>query len=109
MELWIRSQDKEYLAKVDNIRIKHEYEQKKVNDNYGRTCAYINGKYRCSYIYSDSTWLGEYATKERALEVLDEIQQYLNNNCEFIERKTHTSMGNYIDKIEFYVYEMPEE
>ena len=83
MELWIRSQDKEHLVKVDNIRIKHEYEQKKVNDNYGRTCAYINGKYMCSYIYSDSTWLGEYKTKERALEVLDQIhKRILNLNTE---------------------------
>lgn len=78
MELWIRSQDKESLLKVDNIRIKHEYEQKKVNDNYGRVSAYINGKYRKSLIYTDSTWLGEYKSKERALEVLGEIQNILN-------------------------------
>lgn len=94
MELWIRSQDKEQLIKADNVRVKHEYEQKKVNDNYGRTCAYINGKYNCSYVYTDSSWLGEFKTKERALEVLDEIQRHLvvinDNNS-------------------FYVYEMPEK
>lgn len=91
--MWIRSQDKEILIKVDNIRIKHEYEQKKVNDNYGRTCAYINGKYRCSYIYSDSTWLGEYETKERALEILDEIEKYINSDV----------------MMNLDVYEMPKE
>ena len=53
--------------------------------------------------------MGIYKSKERALEVLDEIQEYINNNCEFIERKTHTEMGTYTDKIETYVYEMPEE
>ena len=121
MELWIRSQDKEYIAKVDNIRIKHEYEQKKVNDNYGRTCAYINDEYRCSYIYSDSTCLGEYATKERALEVLDEIQSILKPiikinyeyddsqpimNGEWLKSIKEESK---IEELSTYVYEMPKE
>lgn len=77
MELWIRSQDKEDLVKIDNIRIKHEYKQKEVKDNYGRISAYIKGNYMKSMIYSDSVWLGEYETKERVLEVLDEIQNVL--------------------------------
>jgi hypothetical protein len=120
MELWIRSQDKEYLTKVDNIRIKHEYEQKKVNDNYGMTCAYINGKYKCSYIYSDSTWLGEYATKERALEVLDEIQKLLQPQmvlskvgkpiAETCDGTVYVNPDEYeIKELSTCVYEMPEE
>ena len=119
MELWVRSQDKEELIKVDNIRIKHEYEEKKVNDNYGRTCAYINGKYRCSYIYTDSTWLGEYKSKERALEVLDEIQKILKP--QLIIKDSGKIIGTFEDTIikegatyelkdlSTYVYEMPSE
>ena len=92
MELWIRSQDKTTLIRSYEIYI---VEHKK--------SVYCIRAKRTSHI------LGAYSTIERALEVLDEIQQYLNNNCEFIERKTHTSMGTYIDKIEFYVYEMPNK
>lgn len=106
MDLWIRSQDKEYIVKVDNIRIKHEYEQKKVNDNYGRTCAYINGKYRCSYIYSDSTCLGEYTTKERALEVLNEIHQRLINLGTL---EIAPDSYKILPKDTSNVYEMPKE
>ena len=95
MELWIRSQDRESLIKVDNIRIKHEYEQKKVEYNSGKTTAYINGEYRKSYIYTDSEWLGEYKTKERALEVLDEIQDLINDIADNI------MVG--------CIYEMPKE
>lgn len=102
MELWVRSQDKEHLVKVDNIRIKHEYEQKKVNDNYGRTTAYINGKYRKSFIYTDSAWLGEYETKERALEVLNEIQNRLNLSL-------GANANNQLVGTTTYVYEMPME
>ena len=55
MELWIRSQDKMLLEKVDGITL----DRKGVE------------------IYSTSTGriFGIYKTKERALEVLDEIQK----------------------------------
>ena len=56
MELWIRSQDKEKLLKVDEIHL-------------GLNKQYIN-----SVIWVNNWIVGEYATKERALEVLDEIQ-----------------------------------
>lgn len=111
MKLWIRSQDREELVKVDNIRVKHEYEQKKVNDNYGRTCAYVKGDYRCSYIYADSTLLGAYKTKERALEVLDEIQNEIKP--EYMLRDINTGMTPqyeaYYEEKPTIVYEMPEE
>lgn len=107
MELWIRSQDKEELLKIDNVRIKNEYEQKKVNDNYGRTCAYINGAYKCSYIYSDSTWLGEYKSKERALEVLDEIQDMIINNG--IKNEVYDEISGCYYATKKNIYEMPME
>lgn len=67
MELWIRSQDKKCLMPVNRIDI----------DTNGKTIV-INGF---------ETIIGKYETEERALEVLDEIQQkiktllYLKPNC----------------------------
>ena len=65
MELWIRSQDKKRLIKNDNIKV---YEDSK--DNYSDIRAVFND-YELS--------LGEYKTKERALEVLDEISSKIKN------------------------------
>ena len=60
MELWIRSQDKRILQKVNNIFLDANYENKRIVTYDG-----------------DNTELGTYETKERALEVLDEIQKLL--------------------------------
>ena len=57
MELWVRSQDKEYLIPIKNP-----------------ICVYDNKiiyKESASYIIT----IAEYKTKERALEVLDEIEE----------------------------------
>ena len=105
MDLWIRSQDKEDLVKVDNIRIKHEYYQKEAKDNYGRISAYIDGNYMKSIIYVNSSWLGEYKTKERALEVLDEIQHLLRGHV----YESHINKFDIYNGDDIKVYEMPEE
>ena len=60
MELWIRSQDKTTLIRSYEIYI----------SEYGKGGDVIRAK-KTSHI------LGTYKTKERALEVLDEIQAYL--------------------------------
>lgn len=60
MELWIRSQDKRILQKVDNIFLDANYEDKRISTYDG-----------------ESIELGTYKTKERAIEVLDEIQNIL--------------------------------
>ena len=60
MELWIRSQDKTTLIRSYEIYI----------SEYGKGSYVIRAK-KTSHI------LGTYETKERALEVLDEIQAYL--------------------------------
>ena len=60
MELWIRSQDKTTLIRSYEIYI----------SEYGKGSYVIRAK-KTSHI------LGTYKTKERALEVLDEIQAYL--------------------------------
>lgn len=75
MELWIRSQDKEDFIKVEHLGV---YNEK----------IYANG-------YEDNGYcIGIYKTKERALEVLDEIQKYI-------------LLPNTDDSA--YVYEMPKE
>ena len=87
MELWIRSQDKESLTKVSNI----QYSYRK-----GDLYTDVRGKHYIGTYYDNLKILGTYKTKERALEVLDEIQRHLV----VINDKN----DNY-----FYVYEMPEE
>ena len=66
MELWIRSQDKENLIKVIDIKIK---EMENRTYKYGDI-----GKSKEFAIVSNNIILGYYETKARALEVLDEIQ-----------------------------------
>lgn len=93
MELWIRNQDRENLVKVELLEIQEREEDYMI----------------CTMFQNEIAHLGIYATKERALEVLDEIQKYINNECEFLEREQHTSMGTYKNKEQMHVYEMPKD
>lgn len=85
MELWIRSQDKERLIKVSNV----QYTYRK-----GDLYSDVRGKHYIGTYYDNLEILGEYATKERAIEVLDEIQDLLQNA--------------YIGNAHRIVYQMPE-
>ena len=82
MELWIRSQDRKKLINVNEVKMET------VKD--GNT-----------FIYSHATDLGTYETKERALEVLDEINRHIEElyNCKY---------GIEYDLSQF-TYEMPKE
>ena len=62
MELWIRSQDRLRLCKANNLFIK----------NLSICCS-------CNDENNDYDYLGVYSTKERALEVLDEISSKIKN------------------------------
>ena len=97
MNLWIRSQDRESLVKVDNLYISV--------GNY--ICYYVEkGKEVPNTYYRPSGELGRYETKERALEVLDEIQQ----NIETQEENYLLSDENGIitgQKYYGYIYKMP--
>ena len=64
MELWIRSQDKEALLKVNNGLMYWE-------DTDKRNCVVIKET------STNLSILGAYKTKERSLEVLDEIEKYI--------------------------------
>lgn len=64
MELWIRSQDKERLFKADKLGIQEAKDVFLV----------------VLYTDYDEWWkLGTYKTRERALEVLDEIQDLMRS------------------------------
>lgn len=96
MELWVRSQDKECLLKAD----------------------YLCLDYSTNIRTGTGLILGTYKTKERALEILNEIQKVLKPQLLFKEGKI---IGSYQDKVirepagceikelSAYVYEMPEE
>ena len=92
MELWIRSQDKEQLIKVDNLNVFHNT----VN------CETIN-----FIIKNNFDDLGSYATKERALEILDEIQNKINNYIAEIYMARAIYVGE--SQKPTYIYEMPKD
>lgn len=103
MELWVRSQDKEQLLKV--IGLYYDYQQQK----HHITCITENDYY----------WVGIYATKERALEVLNEIQNILKpkiivksgkpvaETLDGVVYKTPDEVE--IKELSVVVYEMPKE
>lgn len=71
MELWIRSQDKMNLVKVRQVSVNYQ-NNKQIIANYTPELYENSGEF--------VELLGTYKTKERALEVLDEIQSYLMND-----------------------------
>lgn len=79
MELWIRSQGKMKLVNNCNLYISNEIRNEYVIED-------LNNKY---------LKLGTYKTKERALEVLDEIQDLLQNA--------------YVGNANRIVYQMPKD
>lgn len=95
MELWIRSQDKEILVKANELWIMD-------NQIWMEVPFYENHKRIGLTITGHNHKLAQYKTKERAIEVLDKIQETLmlciksNNN----EHLVGTSC---------YVYQMPQE
>lgn len=97
MELWIRSQDKEDLIKVDNLGLAY---QKKYNfmDKIGDVDNYCI----CQFVDDYHVKLGTYKAKERALEVLEEIQERIKHINKF-------SLVNEDYECDDCVYEMPEK
>lgn len=114
MELWIRSQDRKSLVKVDNLYVSV--------GNY--ICYYVEkGKEIPNTYFRPSGELGKYKTKERALEVLDEIEKLLmpkmiikNEGREIYGLDGHIYRTNImssaktdIQELSTYVYKMPKE
>ena len=104
MELWIRSQDREKICKVIKLYIKG-------------VGIYSN----CDNYNDDYDYLGIYKTKERALEVLDEIQRLIKPtfkiNYEYDDSQPiidgewlkSLKAESKIEELSCYVYEMPKE
>ncbi len=106
MELWVRSQDKRTLQKVDNIFLDANYKNKRIS----------------TYDGGGNVELGTYKTKERALEVLDEIQSLLQPIIKYkpiVQEEPNTlyPYKNFVkvdDNVEIkefstFVYQMPED
>ena len=97
MELWIRSQDKEKLIKIDYLRIIENEEDKEFP-------FYINAGY---------DFMAAYKTKERALEVLDEIEKTtINIGLPWNEQNKEIAIGRHIIfnmVTQIAIYEMPEK
>ena len=85
MELWVRSQDKECLMKINRM----DYDLS-------------NGEHRIM-VDGYKSLIGKYETKKRALEVLDEIQERIIELDKAVIY-SHVSEEDYLN-----VYEMPEE
>lgn len=94
MELWIRSQDKEVITKINISLI------------YWKDVDNSNCIVKKDSATSYST-LGVYATKERALEVLDEIQNRMKETGNLPSNIIDVSKQVFIPP--FMIYEMPEE
>ena len=91
MNLWVRSQDKRILQKVDNIFLDANYEDKRISTYDG-----------------DNVELGTYKTKERAIEVLDEIQDRMLNSA---FAKKINGLGEELDLMpnSILIYNMPKD
>lgn len=92
MELWIRSQDKQTLIKAEHLDIYN---------------AGIEDEEPCYVIEECGVDLGSYETLKRAIEVLDEIQNGIEENG-LKEERYNMSNGCY-ETIFKKVYEMPKE
>lgn len=87
--MWIRSQDKELLRNVNSIEIiKYEGEQ-------------------YTTILGDGWNLGVYSTKEKALKVLDEIKDAIEDT--FYYNIENLGCGSYALKKGCEIYEMPQD
>lgn len=87
MELWVRSQDKEILTKVNFLEV------------YGSSTDW--------WIMGNDNDLGTYKSKERAFEVLDEMQDFLSGR-EAMEKMNKLG-GNINNIFPTMIYIMPEE
>ena len=99
MELWIRSQGKRKLVKIDNVLLK------------GTDTRFVITNYKYSNITDEYYFvLGEYKSTERALEVLDEIHQRLIDlqTLEYLQG-TITDVRWAKNRNISCVYEMPKE
>ena len=98
--MWVRTQDKEFLMKVDNINLGIDVDTKKPN----RLFTFVDG-------VTTSFTLGKYKSKERALEVLDEIDSkiMMNKVIEIYSNLGNLTFANRENYSYAPIYQMPNE
>lgn len=91
MNLWVRSQDKEVLTRVVDI-----WKDTDKNEIWSKSS------------FATKNCLGRYKTKERTIEVLDEIQNFMRNS---VYVKKTNRLGEEIDLIPkpILIYNMPKD
>lgn len=97
MELWIRSQSKLGLYKIDEIYVDER--------DFGNEDIQY-------YIMFGQVLLGKYKTKSRAFEVLDEIQKSLSSDFNFNGDYEHLDIlikTKMINGLYGVIYEMPKD
>ena len=90
MELWIRTQDKSKLYKIEGIR--------EIPLNVQKTDFEIEG-----LCYNEWYFLGKYNNEKRALKIIDAIQNILQPVLYWHEPEFELKQAGQV------VYEMPEE
>ncbi len=93
MELWIRSQDKSCLVNIKAVIM-------------------LNKEIRGYYNENPNWFLGKYNTKERALEVLDKIENFIYTEVNIVNSPYETADIEVKSKIlcnMIKIFEMPEE
>lgn len=68
MELWVRTQDKDKLVKIEYVQYVEGYDPIDEYDGFTTNEIWAN---------EEEVELGQYKTKERCLEIIDEIQKLL--------------------------------
>ena len=90
--MWIRNQRKNALVNINFLRV--------INDgNYCLICGATTDGYDCE--------LGVYSTKEKALKVLDEIKDAIEDT--FYYNIENLGCGSYALKKGCEIYEMPQD
>ena len=92
MNLWVRTQDKECLTNISNIQY-----------------VYKNNIHGLGTYYDNLKILGTYKTKERALEVLDEIEEYITPTLGLLDDTLNGKQICQVGNILSMVYQMPKD
>lgn len=82
--MWVRSQDKKKLKEIHDVTIYHDKQ-----------------------IWAGCSFIGEYSTEEKALKVLDEIQDAIENTDYY--RIDNVGHGAYVLANGVQVYQMPQD
>lgn len=92
LSMWIRNQRKNALVNINFLRV--------INDgNYCLICGATTDGYDCE--------LGVYSTEEKALDVLDEIKDAIEDT--FYYNIENLGCGSYALKKGCEIYEMPQD